>query len=73
MGILSELLGAKKSNPITEIDKDCSGLVCTECGMTNPPILYEVDGFLECYDCAEAILRRKRFKEEDDGTWPDSQ
>ena len=61
-----------KSNPITEIDKNCSGLMCTECSIVNTPTLYEVDGFLYCAECAEGKLRRKRFEEEDDGSWPDS-
>lgn len=65
MGLLDELFRTKKSNPVTEIDKDCSGLTCVECGTLNAPKLYEFDGLLNCVECTEAILRKKRFADEE--------
>jgi hypothetical protein len=63
MGFLEDLLHPKK-NPVTEIDKDVSGLVCVLCSV-KAPMLYEVEGCLYCIECTEAHLRRERFKREE--------
>lgn len=64
MDFLQELLKPKR-NPITEIDeKWWQGLQCIKCEVT-PVFLYEIDGCLICEECAEAHIRRERFKAEE--------
>lgn len=56
---------SKEGNFLAEADKNATSLVCEECG-TEAPKLYSCDVFLYCVNCAEAHLRRERFKREED-------
>ena len=59
-------MAQSKSKPpkFLEVDRSAGELQCVMC-QEYKPVLYKVFPWLYCYDCAEAHLRRERFKQEE--------
>lgn len=50
--------------PVDEVDRKPGGLVCLGCGC-QPKIMCNLDGLYYCEECAEGVLRKRRFEEEE--------